>query len=348
MNLNKRMKIFLDIGHPAHVHYFKHTILSLIGNGDDIFITARNKEVTLELLKYYGIQYYNRGEGGNSTLEKFIYLIKANTELFKLAKQFKPELFLSFASPYAAQVSSMLRVPHLAFDDTEHAVFAHKLYRPFSDKVFVPTFYKGKIGRNVFKYKGLIELTYLHPDYFMPIQGIRQHLKLKPNEKFSLVRFVSWNANHDMGHKGISYQEKIDLVEFLHKYGKVFISSEVTLPKELEVYRIEIEPYMMHSVLSEANIYVGESGTMATEAALLATPSVNVSTSASEIGVFQEIEKYGLMSICSNYDEAVNSIEVYLKSKKNGEDFYSKRDTFISTLIDVNDFIMKEIDKYRL
>jgi uncharacterized protein len=54
-------------------------------------------------------------------LGKILYLPKANALLLKHALKFKPDLFLSFSSPYAAQVSSILRKPHIAFDDTEHA-----------------------------------------------------------------------------------------------------------------------------------------------------------------------------------------------------------------------------------
>ena len=54
------MKIFIDIGHPAHVHYFKNFIWIMQEKGHVVYISARNKEVALDLLDYYKIHYFNR------------------------------------------------------------------------------------------------------------------------------------------------------------------------------------------------------------------------------------------------------------------------------------------------
>ena len=68
------MKILIDIGHPAHVHYFKNFIWIMQKNGHEFCITARNKEVALELLDNYGLNYIERGKGANSILGKILYL----------------------------------------------------------------------------------------------------------------------------------------------------------------------------------------------------------------------------------------------------------------------------------
>ena len=47
------MKILIDIGHPAHIHYFKNFIFKSIKAGNEIKIVARDKEVTIDLLKSY-------------------------------------------------------------------------------------------------------------------------------------------------------------------------------------------------------------------------------------------------------------------------------------------------------
>ena len=49
------MRILFDLGHPAHVHYFKNLIKLLKKNGNQVLIVAREKDVTHSLLKYYGI-----------------------------------------------------------------------------------------------------------------------------------------------------------------------------------------------------------------------------------------------------------------------------------------------------
>ena len=87
--------------------------------GHDFFITARDKEVAHNLLQAYNLKFANRGKGENGLIGKFLYLFKADYLLFRHAKKFNPDLFLSFASPYAAHVSKLLRKPHITFDDTD-------------------------------------------------------------------------------------------------------------------------------------------------------------------------------------------------------------------------------------
>ena len=48
------MRILIDIGHPGHVHFFKYIIWALKERGHTIFICARAKDVTMNLLKHYG------------------------------------------------------------------------------------------------------------------------------------------------------------------------------------------------------------------------------------------------------------------------------------------------------
>ena len=52
------------------------------------------------------------------------------------------------------------------------------------------------------------------------------------------MRFVSWTANHDIGHSGVSPVNKIKAVKKFLNYGKVFVSSESELPSEIDKYRI--------------------------------------------------------------------------------------------------------------
>jgi predicted glycosyltransferase len=44
------MRILIDIGHPAHVHYFKNAINQLQQRGHAVFVVAREKEVSFRLL----------------------------------------------------------------------------------------------------------------------------------------------------------------------------------------------------------------------------------------------------------------------------------------------------------
>ena len=275
------MRIFIDIGHPAHVHYFRYTINKLKNDGHNIFITARRKDVTHQLLDNYNIPYTSRGTGSNNLIGKFFYLLKADLLLLRLAKDFNPDLFLSFASPYASHVSSIIRKPHIAFTDTEHAKLGILSFLPFTDIVFTPEVYKSDHGHKHLRFHGYMEQCYLQKDYFKPNNMILKKLNLKENDKFVIIRLVSWGASHDIGHKGFSLSYLERLIKLVEQKAKVFLSVEGAIPKQLQKYKLSIDPTQIHNILYYAELFIGEGATMASECAVLGTPSCLLYTSPS-------------------------------------------------------------------
>jgi uncharacterized protein len=167
------MKILIDIGHPAHVHYFKHFIAEMQRMGHSFLITARDKEITFDLLEKYGIPYINRGKGGKSLPGKLAYILKADFFILKQARRFKPDLFLSFASTYAAHAAWLSRKPHIALDDTEHAKLELLLYPPFTKDILTPFCFRKDLGEKQIRLQSYIEFSYLHPNRFQPDNSVR-------------------------------------------------------------------------------------------------------------------------------------------------------------------------------
>jgi len=62
------MKIIIDIGHPGHVHFFKHAAWELKKRGHEILFSAREKDVTLTLLRHYKFEFRTLSAIGKSTL----------------------------------------------------------------------------------------------------------------------------------------------------------------------------------------------------------------------------------------------------------------------------------------
>ena len=85
------MNILIDIGHPAHVHYFRNFIKIMESCGHSFCITARNKEVVFKLLDYYGFTYKSRGKGKNGIIGKLLNIFKADQVIFFAAKPTRPE-----------------------------------------------------------------------------------------------------------------------------------------------------------------------------------------------------------------------------------------------------------------
>ncbi len=274
------MKILIDIGHPGHVHYFKNTIKHLKNNNHDVLIIARDREVIKALLHKLKFPFISRGKGKNSRIGKFLYMVQANFLMLKVALKFKPDLFLSFSSPYVAQVSSLLGKPNIALNDTEHTDRIHsKFTYPFSTAILTPSSYQNDLGIKQIRFNSVIENLYLHKQYFMPNIKIKEDLQLKENEEFAILRFVSWNAHHDYGQKGLDVETKRGLINILEtKKYRVLISSEGELAPEFKKYQIKISPEKMHDVLASASIFIGESATMASESAILGTQAVYINS----------------------------------------------------------------------
>jgi len=288
------MRILIDIGHPAHVHYFKNFIKIMESKGHVFSIVARDKDVTHKLLKSYNIGYTSRGVGKNSLFGKIIYSFKANNILFRIAKRWKPDIFLSFASPYAGLVSKLVNKHHIALTDTEHARLGILAFEPVTNVIITPESFKGDFSKKHIRIKGFFELCYLLPKYFKEDDYIKKLDLFDSGLKVVMFRFISWNASHDIGQSGLSIDDKKKLINLLENRGfKILISSEGEVPNKFKQYQVNFSPDKIHSVISRLDLFIGESGTMATEAAILGVPSVLINSL--DAGVFQEEVKYGIL-----------------------------------------------------
>jgi predicted glycosyltransferase len=342
------MKVLIDIGHPAQVHFCKNIILSLEKDGHEVKITARDKDLTLRLLDIYGFKYENLGEIQKGLFNKAIEMIKVDFRLYKIAKKFKPDALMSKSSIYAAHVSKMIHKPYILVHDTEHATLANWLTFPFTDVICTPKSCKSEINpKKHVIFDGYKELAYLHPNYFKPDSSILDDLGLSKNDKFIVIRYVSWEASHDIGDKGLT--NKAEVVKFLERYGRVLITSESKLPFELERYKITVSPERIHHVLYFAHLYIGESATMATESAILGTPAIFVSTSRR--GYTDELEsEYGLVYNFSDpkkmQEYALAKAFELLEDENVKKKWEKKRIKMLSEKIDVTKFMTDFIENY--
>jgi predicted glycosyltransferase len=311
------MTFVFDIGHPAHVHYFKNIIARLKRDGHDIIVFARDKECTHQLLDAYGIPYISRGKGSSNLIGKLyhIFIIDLFMTLALLGK--KKDIFIGFASPYSAHVAWLYRKTSITIDDTDKAALSHKLYLPFTSIVVTPSVFKKEMGKKQIKFKSFMELSYLHPDVFEPNPAVLKDLGISEGEKFAILRFVSWGANHDVGHAGMQEDQKRKVMELIQKKYKVFISSESNLPPDLLPFKLNIPVESLHDCLAYAELYIGEGATMAAEAAMLGVPAIY--TNSLTAGTLQAMSDYGLLHIWNPEKENLEDLtELFLK-ESNGK-----------------------------
>ncbi|MFD2568098.1 DUF354 domain-containing protein [Pseudotenacibaculum haliotis] len=342
------MKILVDVAHPANVHYFKNFIFEMKNKGHEVHITARDKDVSFLLLEELGLPYYNMGKGnlGKGIIGKILYVIYADFLMFKQFIKFKPDIVVSFSSSYAAHNCFLFRKPHITFEDTEHATANMLLYKPFTNMILTPLSFYKDMGKNHFKFKGFMELFYLHKKRFIPNPDLMKSLGIDISKPFVLFRYVSWGAFHDIGQKGLSIEDKISLISEAEKYANVYISSEGELPEELKKYQLKIKANDIHHVLAYTSLYVGEGGTMASECAMLGTPSIYVN-SLPLMGYLKDANDHDLLHHLSSYEEIKERMVSILKKQKEVPNYYkSQRDKFLEGKIEPNSFLIWLIESY--
>ena len=339
------MKYLFDIGHPAHVHYFKNIMWALKRKGHEIRITTRDKEMSLYLLNKYGFEYTCTGQNKATILGKVSSLLKNDYIIYKEAKKFNPNILISFFLPFTAHVGSVLRKPVIGFTDTEHATLNILLAEKFTNIIVTPKCYKRNFPKNKhIRFSGNFELASLHPNYFNPDRSVIDYLGVKKDEKFVIFRFVSQAASHDIGNKGLSLEIKSKTVKEIAKYAKIFISSEGELPEDLIKYQIKIPPEKMHDALAYATLCLGEGATMASECAMLGTPAIYVNSLSA--GTLEEQEKYGLIYSYRSSNGVIDKALELLEIQNLKEQWQMKKQKMLTEKIDVTAFMVWFIENY--
>lgn len=335
------MRLLIDIGHPAHVHYWKNLVWKLQEKGHKVLFTTMDRDVTLSLLNTYGFKYISVGKGYKSLIGKIFGLLRFSFKIFFISLKFKPDLYLH-ASPYVGLSAFLLHKPFIALEDT-YNMEQVRLYLPFTSIVITGNYSHPPLGKHELKVNAYLELLYLHPNYYRPKNDVLMDLGIKQGERFVILRFVAWHASHDIGQKGISAENKLILVKELSKYARVFITSEADLPDELSLYKLIIEPYKMHDLLYYADLLFCESFTMASECSILGTPSIVVHSQTWCYLLQDQMKKYGLVHMYSpspeDQNRAINKAIEILKKTDFKNTSRKRSEQLVKDNIDFTEFL---------
>lgn len=340
------MKFFIEIGHPANVHYFKNFIFKIKELGHSVIVIARDSDVTFSLLESYGIVYISRGKGKKSLFGKLTYLIKVNVRLLFLSIKEKPDFHISMSSPYALLSSFFSKAKYIVFDDTEVGKFEQFIYKRYADNILTPIFFNKYINKKHQKFNGFMELFYLHPDVYKPSLKFFNDLKIEKEVKYVLIRLVSWEATHDINESGLNEKDLRKVISLCEKHGyKVFISAQGKLHQDFLKYELKIEPHLLHDLLYYASLYIGEGATTASECVMLGTPAVYINSI--DAGTIEEQTKSGLLSSYRNYDsQSEKEIERILRSNKTKDQYLQLRDQFLSDKLNMTEYLVDIVENY--
>jgi predicted glycosyltransferase len=348
------MRFLFFFVHPSKFHVFRITINELKRRGHHVEVLITSKDVLEDLVKSEGWDYSNifpegrKIDGLPPYISSGINTFRTVHRLYKYTKKRKFDLFIT--DDLLVYLGWLFRIPTIVFTDDDLSITKQfALILSPATNILAPEitdlqkYNSKKIG-----FPGYKELAYLHPNVFHPD---RKHLTFlnSYDKKFFIIRLVSLRSYHDVGKKGISDIQVSGLISILEQKGKVFISTERPLPKNLEKYRIKIDPNHILHALAFAEIFIGDSQTMTSEAAVLGTPTIRCNDFVGKINVMEEKEiKYGLSFnfLPLDYEKLLEKVKEILEDETYRAKFQKRRDAMLKDKIDLSAFMIWLFENY--
>lgn len=338
------MNVLFDIVHPAQVHFFKNAIWKLKDRGDRVLVTARKKDIAIDLLEALDIEYTCISEKGSNILAMGFELVSRTIRLIKLARKFRPDVMVARVGHSIGIAGKILGIPTVIYDDMEHARLQAAIGMTFATYICTGLGYYRNFGDRHVRFRGSPVLSYLGPGYFEPDPEPLRQAGLNPDEPYIFIRTVSWGASHDVGRQGSTGEQLQDIIGRLGKFGRIVISSEQPLEGELSQYTSPVPVDQMHNLLAHATLCLIEGGTMAAESAVLGVPAICLGTY--DFGYLRALEsEYGLIFRPDSSEKALCLAEELLARGDLRESWQKKRQKMLNESDDVVEFMLEMIDR---
>lgn len=347
------MKVLIELGHPAHFHLYKNVISNLNTDGHQTYVLIKTKDILQSLLENAGIPYYNILPKADTKKTKWSLaagIIKRDWRVFKFTLKNNIDL-LTGSTPHVAHIGWLLNRYSIVTGEDDDAVVPQfgKITHPFAKEFLSPAVCNnGKFDSRSIKYNSYHELAYLHPNHFTPDKKVVDKY-FPPDAPYFIIRFAKLNAHHDKGIQGINTEIAQKIIDILKPHGRIYITSERELEPQFEQYRIQINSLDMHHVMAFAQIYIGDSQTMAAEAGVLGVPFVRFNDFVGRIGYLNELEnvyKLGFGIKTNEVDKLYSTLEDLLIMKNRKEVFAERRQKMLSEKIDYAKFLTWFIENY--
>lgn len=339
------MRVLIDIVHPADVLFFKRPIEMLRARGDSVLILSRQKDVACSLLDGFGFphQPVSRARSGLAGLAG--ELLGRDWAVFRAARRFRPHAMIGFGGVAIAHAGRLLAIPAISFYDSETAWLQTRLTWPFISHLYVPDAYSGPTpaGRTT-RLRGTKELSYLHPSAFTPDREAAIAHGLDPGRDNFLVRVVAWRANHDIGKKGWTAETLRAVIARLSRHGKVHLSSEADLPGDFQHLRYRGPTAGIHHLIGHCRLLVGESATMASEAAILGVPAIYAAPDYP--GYVRALEEAGLVGTVTRPDAETITAAIDAALARPLAETIAARDAYVATCPDWAEAVVRALDTH--
>lgn len=339
------MRILIDIGHPAHVNFFKNVISTLRNNGHDIFITAIRRGKLSKIIKSEFNEIPVRFNGKHRGT-KWSILFEANIlrfiEQLKFVYSKKIDIAVSCGSfTTGAIFKFVLRKPNIQFDDDPERKINVALEKMTSTELVFPPIVG--INNKVKTMNALKEWAYLSPKYFTPSIQELDNYNLKP-QRYVFIREVSTGSlNYANQQSNIIATFARDLP---HNYYRILLSLEdkSTINQYPSDWILLKEPLNdIHSLIYFSKIVISSGDSMAREGAMLGVPSIYCGIR--EMAANRLMIDKGML-FHKDVEEVPQFVERIISSDIKIEEQDKFRERLEDEWVDVTEFIVSQIKKY--
>jgi len=353
--LNKRhckcktiMNYLFFLTHPSKYHLFKHTINRLIKEGHFVKVAYITKDVLEELIvkeNWDSVNIFPSGRKRKYLPRIFVAAVTFLITVIRLQKLLRKRKYYKLVTDDALVINGYLsKISSYFFLDNDYSTLSYaKFLLRFTDYIFAPMATDcGKYEHKKIGFKGVKPLAHLHPIYFRPdTVPIKDCIDL--STPFFLIRLSKLDAAHDVDNQGINDDDLAKLIETLSEYGNIYISNQREIMQEFRKYKLQCDVSRISDVIYHSSMIITDSGTMATEGAILGVPNLLLNNLVDKIGVHKELKEKKIQYCFNTFEELFIYLKQILDKKEFKANFKRRVDAYIERCDDLNEVFFENL-----
>ncbi|RLG41929.1 MAG: hypothetical protein DRO05_02615 [Thermoproteota archaeon] len=350
------MRLWVDLVNLPHVRLFRRLLRKHGREIEDLLISCRRLDSLPELVRFFLPEYLRKirvvGSYGFSLNEKLSKHLMRVISLTNIVSEFNASVAASKASPELARVAFGLGIPSVNLNDNDLSFHVSKLVFPLSKTVIVPEVFPddvlssmGALDR-IRKFRGVTEVAHVL-DY---LEGSRAEAE-NISEPYIVARPAPFGASYLQDNRNsFVFERTLFILAKRVPELKIYLfprKGSSFLERRLMGRVITVKsPKDSLALISGAVAFIGASGTMTREAALLGVPSISMFPGAREPCVTQLLIDRGLIVKLLDPEMIVNEIVRYMREEGAREDLKRKSKAFLNSSEDPAEVLWEEIKRF--
>lgn len=292
---------------PAHVHLYGKAVRELVERGHDVRVLGPDEDRTRGLLEEYDLPHALYGTGAASPFGRLAGVVRH-------ARAFDPDLVFG-RNGYATLAGTVGDASTILVVDSR--AVPHRLSTAFADVILSPNAFDPEFGDHHYRFRGLIECAYLHPEVRDVDPAVRNELA-PDDDPYAIVDLDP--AGHPI--------ERERVIRELADEVSVVVTDDGD-QSDLPARRFDLHPARLPDAIAGANLVVATTPERLTEAALLGTPAIGSLSPRDETPEFRELIEEGLAHVVGTTDEALDLASDLVADETATERWSRRRDEFL-------------------